>query len=87
MTPAGSHPRTTSTSSPAPSPRPRSSTATGAASVPWARAAAEDATFKSRADLEAVVRIEFKASVAGEILRHHEGLEVDYAVDLWSKVF
>jgi len=26
----------------------------GAASVPWARAAAEDATFKSRADLEAI---------------------------------
>lgn len=43
--------------------------------------------FTSRPDLEAVVRIEFKASVADEILRHHEGLEVDYAVNLWSKSF
>ena len=30
----------------------------GAASVPWARAAAEDATFKSRADLEAIYQQE-----------------------------
>jgi thiosulfate/3-mercaptopyruvate sulfurtransferase len=30
----------------------------GAASVPWARAAAEDATFKSRADLEAIYQEE-----------------------------
>ena len=30
----------------------------GAASVPWARAAAEDATFKSRADLEAIYQTE-----------------------------
>ena len=43
--------------------------------------------FESRADLEAVVRIEFKPDVAEEILRHHEGLEVDYAVNLWSKDF
>jgi SAM-dependent methyltransferase len=43
--------------------------------------------FESRADLEAVVRIEFNHEVAGEILRHHEGLEVDYAVNLWSKDF
>ncbi|MFB9313132.1 class I SAM-dependent methyltransferase [Nocardioides plantarum] len=43
--------------------------------------------FTSRADLEAVVRIEFKPSVAEEILRHHDGLEVDYAVNVWSKVF
>jgi SAM-dependent methyltransferase len=43
--------------------------------------------FGSRADLEAVVRIEFKPAVAAEILRHHEGLEVDYAVNVWSKVF
>lgn len=42
--------------------------------------------FTSRADLEAVVRIEFKPDTAEEILRHHEGLEVDYAVNLWSKV-
>ncbi|WP_183098044.1 class I SAM-dependent methyltransferase [Nocardioides pelophilus] len=43
--------------------------------------------FASRADLEAVVRIEFKPEVADEILRHHDGLEVDYAVNLWSKDF
>jgi len=43
--------------------------------------------FGSRADLEAVVRIEFKPEVADEILRHHDGLEVDYAVNLWSKNF
>lgn len=42
--------------------------------------------FTSRADLEAVVRIEFKPDTAAEILRHHEGVEVDYAVNLWSKV-
>jgi ubiquinone/menaquinone biosynthesis C-methylase UbiE len=43
--------------------------------------------FASRADLESVVRIEFKPEVAEEILRHHDGLEVDYAVNIWSKVF
>lgn len=41
--------------------------------------------FETRADLEAVVRIEFKPEVAEEILRHHEGVEVDYAVNLWSR--
>jgi ubiquinone/menaquinone biosynthesis C-methylase UbiE len=43
--------------------------------------------FESRADLEAVVRIEFKADVAEQIIRHHQGVEVDYAVNLWSKDF
>lgn len=43
--------------------------------------------FESRADLEAVVRIEFTPEVADEVLRHHEGLEVDYAVNLLSKDF
>jgi SAM-dependent methyltransferase len=42
--------------------------------------------FTSRADLESVVRIELKPDTAEEVLRHHEGLEVDYAVNLWSKV-
>ena len=41
--------------------------------------------FTSRADLEAVVRIEFSAEVADAVLVEHEGLEVDYAVNLWSK--
>jgi len=43
--------------------------------------------FSSRADLEAVVRIEFAAALADEILASHEGLEVDYAVNVWSKTF
>ncbi len=43
--------------------------------------------FGSRADLEDVVRIEFKPKVAEEILRHHDGLEVDYAVNIWSKAY
>ena len=41
--------------------------------------------FASRADLEAVVRIELPPEPAAEALRHHEGLEVDYAVNLWSR--
>ncbi|MDP2775986.1 MAG: class I SAM-dependent methyltransferase [Nocardioides sp.] len=44
-------------------------------------------SFGSRADLEAVVRIEFKPDVAEQILRHHEGTDVDYAVNVWSKRF
>jgi SAM-dependent methyltransferase len=43
--------------------------------------------FTSRADLEAVVRIELSAEVADAVLAEHEGLEVDYAVNLWSKQF
>ena len=43
--------------------------------------------FSSRADLEKVVRIEFDAVLADEILAGHEGLEVDYAVNVWSKAF
>jgi SAM-dependent methyltransferase len=44
--------------------------------------------FGSRADLEAVVRIELSAAVADAVLAEHwasdGGLEVDYAVNLWS---
>jgi SAM-dependent methyltransferase len=40
-------------------------------------------SFTSRDDLEAVVRIEFSAEVADAALASHEGLEVDYAVNLW----
>jgi SAM-dependent methyltransferase len=43
--------------------------------------------FGSRADLEAVVRIEFPPAIAEEVLRHHEGVEVDYAVNVWSRGF
>jgi ubiquinone/menaquinone biosynthesis C-methylase UbiE len=40
-------------------------------------------SFASREDLEAVVRIELPAAVAEPALASHEGLEVDYAVNLW----
>jgi ubiquinone/menaquinone biosynthesis C-methylase UbiE len=39
--------------------------------------------FDRRADLEAVVRIEFPPPLAEEIIAGHDGLEVDYAVNLW----
>jgi ubiquinone/menaquinone biosynthesis C-methylase UbiE len=42
-------------------------------------------TFDSREDLESVVRIEFRAEVAEEILAGHVGTSVDYAVNLWSR--
>ena len=45
--------------------------------------------FTSRADLEDVVRIELPTSVAEDVLAEHwasgGGLEVDYAVNVWSK--
>ena len=44
-------------------------------------------SFESRADLEAVVRIEFSRDVADAVLAEHTGTEVDYAVNLWSKAF
>jgi ubiquinone/menaquinone biosynthesis C-methylase UbiE len=44
-------------------------------------------SFGSRADLEAVVRIELSAEVADEVLAGHAGTEVDYAVNLWSREF
>jgi ubiquinone/menaquinone biosynthesis C-methylase UbiE len=44
-------------------------------------------TFDSREDLEAVVRIEFSAPVAQEILAEHTTLDVDYAVDLWTRSY
>jgi ubiquinone/menaquinone biosynthesis C-methylase UbiE len=43
--------------------------------------------FESRVDLESVVRIEFSAEVADEIIAGHAGVEVDYAVNLWSKAY
>jgi hypothetical protein len=42
-------------------------------------------SFAHRADLEAVVRIEFDPDTADAVLAEHEGTEVDYAVNLWSK--
>jgi SAM-dependent methyltransferase len=39
--------------------------------------------FVERDELESVVRIELTPEVAAEALAEHEGLEVDYAVNLW----
>lgn len=39
--------------------------------------------FERREDLEAVVRIELPTEVAEDALASHEGVEVDYAVNLW----
>jgi SAM-dependent methyltransferase len=43
--------------------------------------------FISRADLEAVVRIELDEEVAADALAGHRGTRVDYAVNLWWKRF
>ncbi len=43
--------------------------------------------FDSRTDLEAVVRIEFPPATADWILAHHDGLAVDYAVNLWTRTY
>jgi ubiquinone/menaquinone biosynthesis C-methylase UbiE len=52
----------------------------------WRRTPVDaDWRFESRADLEAVVRIEFAPGMADEILSEHAGTIVDYAVNLWSK--
>lgn len=54
----------------------------------WTRTPVDIAwSFSTRADLESVVRIEFAREVADEILVSHQGTEVDYAVNLWSKSF
>jgi SAM-dependent methyltransferase len=43
--------------------------------------------FATRAELEAVVRIELDEWLAGEVLQGHQGTQVDYAVNLWWKRF
>jgi ubiquinone/menaquinone biosynthesis C-methylase UbiE len=43
--------------------------------------------FDDRADLEAVVRIEFNPEVAEAVLAEHAGTTVDYAVNLWWRHF
>jgi SAM-dependent methyltransferase len=54
----------------------------------WTRTPLDiDWRFDDRADLEAVVRIEFTADLAEAILAEHPGTTVDYAVNLWSKQF
>lgn len=44
-------------------------------------------TFDSRADLEAVVRIELPSRLAEEVLAQHAGTTVDYAVTVWTRSF
>jgi SAM-dependent methyltransferase len=54
----------------------------------WTRTSLDvDWRFESRADLEAVVRIELTPEIADDVLAEHEGTTVDYAVNLWSKSF
>ncbi|GAA1477907.1 class I SAM-dependent methyltransferase [Nocardioides aestuarii] len=43
--------------------------------------------FTARRDLEAVVRIELPPAVADDALAAHDGLVVDYAVDLWWRAY
>ena len=50
----------------------------------WTRVPLEiEWRFERREDLEAVVGIEFQPALAREIVAEHEGLVVDYAVNLW----
>lgn len=52
----------------------------------WTRTPLDlDWRFDNRADLEAVVRIEFTPEIADAVLAEHVGTTVDYAVNLWSK--
>ena len=43
--------------------------------------------FERREDFEAVVRIEFTPADAQRIIDSHPGVEVDYAINLWSRTF
>lgn len=43
--------------------------------------------FDSREDLAAVLRIEFPEDLTATFLREHEGLDVDYAVNLWWRCY
>ena len=43
--------------------------------------------FETRADLEAVIRIEFKPADAETIIASHPGTDVDYAINIWSKTY
>jgi ubiquinone/menaquinone biosynthesis C-methylase UbiE len=50
----------------------------------WTRVPLEiEWRFERREELEAVVGIEFQPALAREIVAEHEGLVVDYAVNLW----
>ncbi|HEX4471179.1 MAG TPA: class I SAM-dependent methyltransferase [Nocardioides sp.] len=54
----------------------------------WSRVPLDiDWRFDDRADLEAVVRIEFAPELASALLAEHSGTMVDYAVNLWWRRF
>jgi ubiquinone/menaquinone biosynthesis C-methylase UbiE len=54
----------------------------------WSRMPLDiDWRFDDRADLEAVVRIEFAPELASALLAEHAGTTVDYAVNLWWRRF
>jgi SAM-dependent methyltransferase len=58
------------------------------ASSGWTRVPLDiDWHFDDRADLEAVVRIEFTPEVADALLAEHDGTTVDYAINLWWRRF
>ena len=44
-------------------------------------------SFASRADLAAVLAIEFPADLAAEFLAEIDGCEVDYAINLWHRLY
>jgi ubiquinone/menaquinone biosynthesis C-methylase UbiE len=44
-------------------------------------------SFETRADFEAVVRIEFAPDTAEAFIAAHDGTDVDYAVNVWWKRF
>lgn len=44
-------------------------------------------SFSSRADFEAVLRIEFTREHADRIIAQHGGTDVDYAVNVWSRTY
>jgi SAM-dependent methyltransferase len=43
--------------------------------------------FERRTDFEAVIRIEFAPADAERIIASHSGVEVDYAINLWSRTY
>ena len=43
--------------------------------------------FRRRSELESVIRIEFAAADAERILDSHDGLEFDYAINLWWRAY
>lgn len=54
----------------------------------WTRSPIDmDWSFASRADFDAVVRIEFAPEVAEAVIASHQGTDVDYAVNLWWRTY